>query len=265
MMLALCLLLATTTTTEPAPAPWPLPSRLEPLAGSEFDVSLQLGVAAQRNSFEGTPVRTLGPGGGLQLRWGVTDNVELALPLLVTGSVRLFDDEVRPFATIGLTGIGYSNAQGIVGSGIARVGARFGDGPVAFSVDATAIAERGFGALPAEGEGEGEGEFFDDAVDFGGSVGVGVGVAVNDAVSVGGTARVAAVGDRVRVQIGGFDSTPCSPALRWHALSWLSVDLWPFTIVSVTGGDVANRSVVVGALAGVTVATWPEPRARRGP
>ncbi len=239
--LALCLA-AAPIGSPPSSAGWAL--QLEPARAGTVDLMAASGLA-----FTSSPVAPVAPSVALGARWGITDNVQLALPLLVTGSFSVDDIggvgglSPRFAVTTGLAGAGYSSAAGVIlapalAGTVSLVGRRMA---LVFTADASAQTAGG------------------DVVDEAGGGVAGVVVRLDDRWSLGFSGRLAARHDTA----GGRDSATIGvgspggavpadvPTVRVRLTGAWSLELWAFAAATTVKGG-PTSPVTVGANAGVT-------------
>lgn len=180
----------------------------------------------------------------LSVRWGITENVQLSLPAILTGSLDLMGGP-RLSLLAGLTGIGFSSGNGVyssfvVGAGTHFVGQR---SQLAFGI----VANRTFLGSSEQRRALFARAGFAFALTPDLLLGSGVGV---DAYDFGPS------GTQLAFTAGaGAPTGIAAPLLRWWVLSWLSADLWPWlsaTTVFHDDGTVV-RAVTAGANLGLTL------------
>jgi hypothetical protein len=156
---------------------------------------------------------------GLGLRRGITDNLQLAFPLVATVSTDVGGLWPRLSLTTGIAGIGFSNQLGVIIVPIVGVGAHFvGDRRL------VVLRASVSGGVPEQ---RGDANFF--------SGGGGFAWRLDDAWSVGVSAHLSHQADATSLatrsySIGIGDSAALSssaiPTVRWLANNVLSFELW---------------------------------------
>lgn len=175
---------------------------------------------------------------GLGLRRGITDNLQLAFPLLVTLSADLGGLWPRLSLTTGLVGIGYSNVLGAYVQPSVGVGAHF-------------VGDRRLVVVRASISG-GRPERRDDRNFFVGGNG-GLALRLNDAWSVGMSAGLSQQFDTMSqatrayaISLGDGPAldNAAVPAVRWLVNDVLSFELWAFASTQYIVADEASFTTV---------------------
>ncbi len=233
------------------PGRWASP--LAPLQGGHVELvaGLGAGVAAVLPApFGASPF----PGGVLGARWGITDSVQLALPLLATVSTEIGDGWPRLSMTGGVAsvGVGVSSLgwrtffQPSVAAGAHWIGKRLS---VVVSADTTMLV-----VLPASAVSSSR---------LGGHGGVAL--RLDDAWSVGASAGMAATAlsfgaeqtQTTSALLGADGSDPVAgvPTVRWLVTEALSLELWTYLVLSSTTTTTASRHGLSTAGANLSL-TW---------
>lgn len=222
-------------------------SPLAPLPGSvvELDVGLGGGLHLDPPPFGVAAV----PDVLLGARWGITDSIQVALPLLATVSTEVGDGWPRLSMTAGLAWIGYSSVLGVIVAPTIGAAAHF-IGPrqaVVISADSssyfTAAGVRTFADLGFKG---------------------GLALRLDDAWSVGMSAGMSTAAqsfgniDRgfLRASLGsrGGQVPADVPTVRWLLTNNFSLELWTFLVMTseTRGASSANGLSDAGANVSVT-------------
>lgn len=238
----------TPTTTAETSGPPQHPALSAPLPGGVVEVAGGGGGFVTSCVPPNCPVAFVSPQPSvlLSLRWGINDNLQLTLPLIVTGSVRLADGP-RLSLQGGLTGFSVSNATGVlllstVGAGCHFTGER---AQLAFGVGARAF----FGSTS-----QFRGLYGRAGFAFSLTSDLLLGSAVGVDVENGG---FGVAGVRLTFTAGAQGPSPdvSAPLVRWWLLPWLSTELWPWLGATTAYNDDGTtlRIFAGGANASVTL------------
>lgn len=207
-----------------------------PLRAGELELLGGIGVGSSSTG----PV----PAYGLGVRRGITDNLQIAFPLVVTASADLGGVWPRLSLTTGLVGAGYSTQLGVVVDTTLGVAAHFvGDRRlVVVRLTVNGHSEQEGDTSFGSGAGGGFAWRLDDAW----SVGMSAGLAQrHDAITGATRSYVIGLGDGATLDSGSV------PTVRWLANNVLSLELW--TTASMR--YVVEDNIVLVGLGAVVTAT----------
>ena len=183
------------------------------------------------------------PAYGLGVRRGITDNLQIAFPLVVTASADLGGLWPRLSLTTGLIGAGYSSQVGVIVNTTLGVAAHF-------------VGDRRL--VVARLAVNGHADQTDTSFSSGG--GVGVGWRLDDAWSVGMSAGLSQLNDattgatrsyRIGFGDGATLGSGSVPTVRWLANNVLSLELW----TSASMRYVVEDNILLLGLGAVVTAT----------